>query len=175
MGSLLNRADVLIVDTETTGLYWPEIVDIAIIETRGYRRMNRLVLPEKMEIETDAIGVHRIRMDKLREEGTPKFSAMAPRLQQIVGGATDILIYNADFDIAAVRVSLENNGVPADMGTMIADKSRCFMLDYAFLAGVCTIIGNAGPGTNWLMRHAGRVSPVPAHSAPWLIAKWSSA
>ena len=65
MGSLLNRADVLIVDTETTGLYWPEIVDIAIIETRGYRRMNRLVLPEKMEIETDSIGVHRIRMDKL--------------------------------------------------------------------------------------------------------------
>ena len=78
MGSLLNRADVLIVDTETTGLYWPEIVDIAIIETRGYRRMNRLVLPEKMEIETDAIRVHRIRMDKLREEGTPKFSALAP-------------------------------------------------------------------------------------------------
>ena len=75
-------------------------------------------------------------MDKLREEGAPKFCALAPRLQHNVGGATDILIYNSDFDIAAVRVSLENNGVPADMGAIIADKSRCFMLDYAFLAGV---------------------------------------
>ena len=132
---LLNRADVLILDTETTGLDWPEIVDIAVIDTRGYRRLNRLVLPAQSDIEAGAVAVHGITPEKLREAQAPTFTALAPRLQQLVTGASDILIYNADFDIASVRVSLKNNELPDDLGNMIAGKARCIMLDYAFLAG----------------------------------------
>ena len=68
---LLNRADVLILDTETTGLDWPEIVDIAVIDTRGYRRLNRLVLPAQSDIEAGAVAVHGITPEKLREAQAP--------------------------------------------------------------------------------------------------------
>ena len=69
---LLGRRDVLILDTETTSLDRPEVVDISIIDTRGYRRMDRLVMP-KYGIEQGAQRVHWISIEHLSERQAPTF------------------------------------------------------------------------------------------------------
>ena len=133
--NLLGRADVLVLDTETTGLCCPEVVDIAVIDTRGYRRLNRLVQPAREKIESGATRVHGITMDHLKEEGAPQFSSLMQRMQQLVNEASAVCIYNAGFDLDAISVSLQNNDISDDLANMICSKSRCIMRDYAFLGG----------------------------------------
>lgn len=133
--ALLDRPDVLILDTETTGLDCPEIVDIGVIDTRGCCRMDRLVLPAGGHIEPGAVHVHGITLDRLREENAPRFGALVTGLQQLVDGAYAICIYNAGFDLGAINVSLRANGLSNSLAETMADKERCIMLDYAFLSG----------------------------------------
>ena len=132
---LLGRADVLVLDTETTGLSCPEVVDIAVIDTRGYRRLNRLVRPARERIEPEAARVHGLTMDELEEQGAPPFSTLLPRMQQLVSDAAEVCIYNAGFDLDAILVSLQYNGLLEDLAGMISGRSRCIMRDYAFLGG----------------------------------------
>ena len=133
---LLGRRDVLILDTETTGLGEADIVDIGIIDTRGYRRMDRLIMPG-LEIDQEAQRVHGITKEHLNEQQAPPFSAVFGRIRHLLDGAEEICIYNADFDMGALRGTARRAGVMGDgeWYRAINNKTRCIMHDYAFLHG----------------------------------------
>ena len=131
---LLGRRDVLILDTETTSLDRPEVVDIGIIDTRGYRRMDRLVLP-KYSIDPGAQRVHGISKEHLAECQAQTFNAIAPRLQRLLEEAAVICIYNSEFDLSALKTSAECAGNSADWVQEAGKKARCIMDDYAYLVG----------------------------------------
>ena len=101
---LLGRRDVLVLDTETTSLDRPEVVDIGIIDTRGYRRMDRLVMP-KYGIEQGAQRVHGISKEHLAKRQAQTFDAVATRLQRLLDEAAVICIYNSGFDLSALKTS----------------------------------------------------------------------
>ena len=66
-GELLNRQDVLILDTETTGLgKAAEVVEIAIVDTTGATRLNTVVMPVG-RINSEASDIHGLTRKKLRE------------------------------------------------------------------------------------------------------------
>lgn len=66
---LLDRLDVLIIDTETTGLgERAEVIEVAALDTTGALRFHALSLPEK-PIPRDASGIHGLTRRKLRAEG----------------------------------------------------------------------------------------------------------
>ena len=131
---LLGRRDVLVLDTETTSLDRPEVIDLGIIDTRGYRRMDRLVLP-KYGIELGAQRVHGISIEHLSERQAPTFDAVATRLQRLLDEAAVICIYNSGFDLAALKTSAECAGVSGDWVREAGKKARCIMDDYAYLVG----------------------------------------
>ena len=131
---LLGRRDVLILDTETTSLDRPEVVDIGIIDTRGYRRMDRLVMPI-YSIEPGAQSVHGISKAHLTEHQAPTFDVVLSRLQRLMDEAAVICIYNSEFDLAALKTSAECAGVSGDWVEQAEKKARCIMDDYAYLVG----------------------------------------
>ena len=66
-GELLNRQDVLILGTETTGLgKGAEVVEIAIVGTTGATRLSTVPMPV-WRINGEAIDVHGLTRKKLRE------------------------------------------------------------------------------------------------------------
>ena len=134
---LLGRRDVLILDTETTGLGEADIVDIGIIDTRGYRRMDRLIMPG-LEIDQEAQRVHGITREQLIEQQAPPFRAVFQRIRKLLDGADEICIYNADFDLGCLAGSARRAGVwdGGEWFWTISNKTNCIMHDYALLHGV---------------------------------------
>ena len=92
---LLDRPDVLILDSETTRL--GEIVEIAIIDTTGEAGLDRLVLPVG-RISAGAASVHGITRDMLRAADAQPWPATHARAVRLLRAASAVLIYNADFD-----------------------------------------------------------------------------
>jgi DNA polymerase III epsilon subunit-like protein len=97
----------VIMDTETTGLYDAEIVQIAIINQRGETLLNTLVKPdkpEKMLVKSDsgicAFDIHGIHPDALTD--APTLSDLYPQLYEILKDQT-LVIYNSDFDFPILR------------------------------------------------------------------------
>ena len=95
---LLDRPDVLILDSETTRLGENgEIVEIAIIDTTGEAVLDRLVLPVG-RIAAGAARVHGITRDMLRAADAQPWPATHARAVRLLRAASAVLIYNADFD-----------------------------------------------------------------------------
>lgn len=101
--AMLDHHDkILILDSETTGLYG-EIIELAIIDLEGNVLFNSRFYP-KSEIEPGASAVHGITREML--EGEPTWPDLWPEIEAILYAARLVLIYNADFDIA--RISTTN-------------------------------------------------------------------
>ena len=102
LGNYLDRADVLIIDVETTGFdIDSEIVEISVVDTMGETRFNSLVMPKADSIPQGAIDVHGITIDMLKEKGAPRYDEIASELRDLLAGATVIWSYNAEFDMDA--------------------------------------------------------------------------
>lgn len=126
--SLLNREDVVILDTETTGLNSvAECVEIAIVNTQGTVLMDSLVMPIG-EVPLEASAIHGITKEFLAEQAAPKFRDIVPTLQMILRSATVLCIYNADYDQRIIAQSLIANGITK---AMQLPAVRCIMRDYA--------------------------------------------
>lgn len=92
---LLARNDVVILDTETSGLHSDaEIVQIAIIAPDGQVLLDTLVKPVR-PIPWDAIAIHHITNEMVAD--APTFVMIAPQLRELISGMT-VVIFNADFD-----------------------------------------------------------------------------
>jgi DNA polymerase III epsilon subunit-like protein len=113
-------------DTETTGLYEPEIVDIAIVSKYGSSFINTLVKCQK-EIEQEAQHIHGISHDMLCK--VPSFTDIYPRLTEILENRL-VVIYNKDFDNGALFNCCKVNQLPR-----IKFKSVCAMRKYAVFYG----------------------------------------
>jgi hypothetical protein len=101
----------LILDTETTGLYDAEIVQLAIINHHGETLLNTLVKPEHPEkmMQKSSSGVcaydiHGIHPDSLVD--APTIGDLYPELYKILRGQS-LVIYNKAYDYPILKSALQ--------------------------------------------------------------------
>lgn len=123
---MLVRSDVLIFDTETTGLNG-EIIEIGLLSNKGEELLNVRLKPiEKIHHRAEAI--HGLTADVLANE--PDFSEIYPKLKTLFENAHTVLIYNAIFD----RARLDHTCAIRELD-LIEYKSQCVMLPYSEYIG----------------------------------------
>lgn len=106
---LLARPDVLILDTETTGLKDAEVIEVALVDMEGKVRLNTLVRPRAQVMNPYAQRVHGISLQDLRDQ--PSWPEVLPELAAIAGDAT-ILAWNAPFDARMLEQTSARWGLP---------------------------------------------------------------
>ncbi len=95
IAGLLDRQDILILDTETTGLRQAEVIEISMINTCGETLLDTLVCPRMRRMNPYAQQVHGITLEML--DGQPTWPEVLPELKRLTAGTT-ILAWNASFD-----------------------------------------------------------------------------
>ncbi len=123
---VLQRDDVLILDTETTG-FDGEILELAMINFKGETVFNHRFNPLS-EISAGAKAVHGISAEMLVNE--PRFTEYAPDVLDLLANAGLVLIYNAAFDLGRLRHTCRLHGV--DMPKI---NAACVMEWYAQWCG----------------------------------------
>ena len=125
---LMKNENVLILDTETTGLDdYDEIIQLAIIDVRGHIRFHEFFQP-KTAISDEAFAVHGITGQRLA--AAPSFANVYGNLRDILRDR-DIIAYNVKFDRRMIEQTCRHNGLePLDQATR-----HCLMEKYAFFLG----------------------------------------
>lgn len=95
ISQLLDREDVLILDTETTGMANAEVIELSVITTRGETLIDTLIKPKVRSMNPYAQRVHNISMSML--EDAPGWPEVLPELHAIAAKST-LLAWNASFD-----------------------------------------------------------------------------
>ncbi len=126
---LLDREDVLVLDTETTG-GGPrsEIIEVALMDTTGAVKFNSLVRPSS-RIQPGAQRVHGLTQRSL--EGAPMWSELDEAFREAVTGRT-VLAYNVAFDRGMVRQTRERYALKAPL---LITEWGCAMRLYAATIG----------------------------------------
>ncbi len=106
---ILQRSDVLILDSETTDLDG-EIIELAIINLQGETVYNGRFNPLS-PVSEGAQAVHGITMDMLATE--PRFADQYHTICNHLTSAGLVLIYNAAFDTARISTSCRVHGLKA--------------------------------------------------------------
>lgn len=119
---MLARDDVCILDTETTDLYG-QVIELAIIDLAGTVLYDGRIKPT-VEISEGAQNVHGITMEMLAD--APTFADEYERVKALMGQYRTVLIYNAQFDDAVLRVTCEAHNLPE-----LEYESECLMEAYA--------------------------------------------
>ena len=102
---LLEREDILILDTETTGRgERAEIIEIAMIDTTGRERFLSLCKPEKA-IPITAMRVHKITDRMVADAKT--WPDIHKAVEKLFEQAEWVLAWNADFDERMLRQTAE--------------------------------------------------------------------
>jgi DNA polymerase-3 subunit epsilon len=112
----------VILDSETTGLYQCEAVELAVIDGNKKKLLNSRIKPNQ-PIEKQAIAIHKISNKDV--ESAPKFEELYPILKKIVNEKT-VLIYNAAFDTRVLDYACELANLP-----LLEFKYICVMHLYA--------------------------------------------
>jgi len=113
---LLDRDDLVIMDTETTGLHAPEIIEMAIIRADGTPILNtriRALYPDDMlkpgEHGVCASDIHGIKPEDLIN--APGFEEVYPAIVEALRDK-HVVVYNADFDLPWLQVHCDRYGLP---------------------------------------------------------------
>jgi DNA polymerase III subunit epsilon len=120
--------DAVILDTETTGLYSAEVIQISVIDMQGQILLDSLVKPIK-PIPADATAIHGITDAMVAD--APAWPAVFPHLVDVLKDRT-VITYNADFDYGVIADSCIYNKLLTDD---LPDGWRCAMLIYACYIG----------------------------------------
>lgn len=103
----------VVLDTETTGLKHEggdRIVEIGCIELINGRptgeKFHRHLNPER-DVPEEAVQVHGLTMERLQDE--PRFAEVADELLEFLGDA-QLVIHNAEFDLAFINMELRQTG-----------------------------------------------------------------
>jgi DNA polymerase III subunit epsilon len=124
-----NPSKYYILDTATTGLDHPEVIELAIIDIHGSMVINQRFKP-KASIEAAATKIHGITNEML--VNCPEWNVIANRMENIVNNRT-LLIYNEQFDRQAIC-----NSYTAQYLNYPGMKSECVMQWYSQFIGECT-------------------------------------
>ncbi|MEA5559345.1 3'-5' exonuclease [Nodularia spumigena] len=119
---LLKSNDWVILDTETTGLYDAEIIEISVINSSKEPLLNTRIKPT-IPITPGAYQVHGIGEEDLIN--SPSFPDVYQNLKSAIENKL-VLIYNSDFDAPLISENCVKHGLPK-----IKFKSLCVMLLYA--------------------------------------------
>jgi DNA polymerase III epsilon subunit-like protein len=112
----LADPDVVILDTETTGLYdTARIVDIAVITATGETLLDTLVNPGE-PIPAEASGIHGI--TDAMVAGAPTFAEVAAELFAAIRGKR-VLVYNLGYDLARLEYEFSRLGAAAGSWTAV--------------------------------------------------------
>jgi len=106
---LLARRDVLILDTETTGLKDAEVIEVALIDMQGRTHLDTLVQPKAQTMNPYAERLHGLSLRALRDQ--PTWPEVLPELMRVAGDAT-ILAWNAPFDARMLEQTSARWGLP---------------------------------------------------------------
>ena len=102
---LLDRDDVLVLDTQTTGLDADaEVTDVAVIDTRG-----------------------RVLLHDLRRGGETSYRDIHRRLMRVIERASIICVYNSGYELQMIKQSATRHGLDATIGADVV----CIMEEYA--------------------------------------------
>lgn len=121
--------DVIVLDTETTGLNHPFIIDIAAVSSRtGETLLNSKVFT-RHDIEPGAEAVHGISKSDL--EGAPVFSEVFSILKKSLKGRK-VTAFNSTFDSHAMCCTAKDAGLlPEDQKLIEADLFTGCLMDLA--------------------------------------------
>lgn len=106
---LLDRDDVFVLDTETTGLKGAEVIEVALIDTCGQTRLDTLVWPKTARMNPYAQRVHGLSLHDLSDQ--PSWPEVLPELLKLTRNAT-ILAWNAPFDARMLEQTSAVWGLP---------------------------------------------------------------
>ncbi len=125
--------ETVILDTETTGLYDAEIVELSIIDTAGNVLLDTLVRPTR-PIPAEATEIHGITDEMVAN--APTWAEVYPQYQALVAGKT-IAAYNAEFDAGMVDKSCRAHGIeqPSTKALRPAGNWSCAMRLYSRWVG----------------------------------------
>ena len=119
---LLDRDDVLILDTETTGLdHRAEVIEVAVVDTTGDLRFESLVMPVG-PVPSSLSAIHGITRSLLEETGAPAWPEVHGKLSALLADACEVLAWNAPFDRRMLRQTANRHGL--DWGA-IAWRDLC--------------------------------------------------
>lgn len=128
----LKNPDVLILDTETTGLGGDaEICQIAIVNLRGKVLLDTLVKPVR-PIPDDATAIHGITTKAVAD--APTFGQIGMQISGILRGRT-CLVYNVSYDTRLLRQSAEAVRLKADVILPASARFEDVMLPYSAWVG----------------------------------------
>lgn len=125
---LAHPDDYVILDTETTGLYDAQVVEIAIIDLGGNELLNSLVRPS-CSIPSEATAIHGI-SDKTVAY-SPIFPEIYPEIVEIVN-EKKVLVYNFDFDYHILKYCCKLYGLRP---VLLKKMGDCIMEWYAQWVG----------------------------------------
>jgi DNA polymerase III subunit epsilon len=91
---LLRRDDWVILDTETTGLHGAEVVDVAVINSKGTLLVDTLICPQN-PISTAASKIHGLFDADVKD--APTFPEVHMQIKDAIADK-EVVIYNAPFD-----------------------------------------------------------------------------
>lgn len=111
---------IVVIDTETTGLDNPEVIEIAAVEARSSRVLvNERVRPIT-QIEDGAAAIHGIRDADLTD--APRWPAVAEQLHAALPKTALLAAFNSDFDSRAYRLTCELHDVNPRRGPWLCVK-----------------------------------------------------
>lgn len=117
--NIFNEGNWCILDTETTDLKQAEICQMAIITPELAEGWQTLVKPT-IPISAEAIAIHGITNNAV--ENAPTFDQVFLQLMRRIG-SRDLIIYNAEFDLRAIKNSLRVHGIQLAFPT--SDRRQC--------------------------------------------------
>lgn len=101
----MNRSDVIIIDTETTGLTpYDEILQLSIIDGNGKTLLNELYRPLNHTQWTEAEKVNGITFDMVKDKKC--IGEDVERIVSIISKAKKIVGYNVTFDLNMLVTNL---------------------------------------------------------------------
>jgi DNA polymerase III subunit epsilon len=105
---MLRTTWYVVLDTETTGLYDGEIVQIAIADYTGKVLLDTLVKPVK-GIPAEATRIHGITHEMVKD--APGWGEVCPQVESILKGRM-VVVYNAVYDRKMMHYSSDYAGLP---------------------------------------------------------------
>lgn len=108
---LLERTDVLILDTETTGLGpEAEIIEIAVIDSTGAVLLDTVCLPQN-DIPKAASDIHGLTYRRLKRLGAQPWPRIHEEVITVLQGASLVLGWNVSFDRRILQQTANRHGL----------------------------------------------------------------